>query len=318
MLSLRFPISVEKVPLNVNRSPCPSSKAQNLSCSSCSRSAWQRAFAGATGLAAREEDKEVNGRMALTGDLVKLEEPLPSGLRWELMPRHVAVIMDGSARWARRRGLPASSGHEAGVRSLKELVELCGKWGIRILTVFAFSSENWSRPKAEVEFLMGLFERVIEFELQNFSREGVRISTIGDSSRLPKSLQKLLNKAECSTKDNSRLHLVVAVSYSGKSDIAQACKSIAHRVRDGLIQLEDVDEELIEEELATSCCEFPCPDLLIRTSGELRLSNFLLWQLAYAELFFSEALWPDFGKAEFVEALRSFQQRLRRYGSRES
>ncbi|PKI59806.1 hypothetical protein CRG98_019812 [Punica granatum] len=234
------------------------------------------------------------------------------------MPRHVAVIMDGSARWARRRGLPASSGHEAGVRSLKELVELCGKWGIRILTVFAFSSENWSRPKAEVEFLMGLFERVIEFELQNFSREGVRISTIGDSSRLPKSLQKLLNKAECSTKDNSRLHLVVAVSYSGKSDIAQACKSIAHRVRDGLIQLEDIDEELIEEELATSCCEFPCPDLLIRTSGELRLSNFLLWQLAYAELFFSEALWPDFGKAEFVEALRSFQQRLRRYGSRES
>lgn len=149
-------------------------------------------------------------------------------------------------------------------------------------------------------------------------RQGVRISTIGDSSKLPKSLQKLLTEAEQCTKDNSRLHLVVAISYSGKSDITQACVNIAHKVRGGLIRLEDIDEKLIEGELATSCSEFPCPDLLIRTSGELRLSNFLLWQLAYTELFFAQALWPDFRKAEFVEALCSFQHRQRRYGSRNS
>lgn len=139
---------------------------------------------------------------------------------------------------------------------------------------------------------------------------------IGDSSKLPKSLQKLISDAEETTKDNSRLQLIVAVSYSGKYDIVQACKSIASKVKDGVIQLEDVGEGLIEQELETNCTEFPYPDLLIRTSGEQRVSNFLLWQLAYTEFFFAEALWPDFGKAEFVEALESFQQRQRRYGAR--
>ncbi|XP_050370931.1 dehydrodolichyl diphosphate synthase 2 [Argentina anserina] len=245
------------------------------------------------------------------------EEALPAGLRREAMPRHVAVIMDGNVRWARRRGLPSGSGHQAGARALRELVDLSRKWGIRVLTVFAFSYDNWVRPKMEVEFLMTLFEGVIKSEINNLAREGIRISVIGDSSKLPTSLQKLINDAEEKTKDNFRLQLIVAVSYSGKYDVVQACKSISQKVKDGLIQIEDIDESVIEQELETNCTEFPYPDLLIRTSGELRVSNFLLWQLAYTELFFIPALWPDFGKAEFAEALISFQQRQRRYGTRD-
>ncbi|XP_030524495.1 cis-prenyltransferase 4, chloroplastic [Rhodamnia argentea] len=229
------------------------------------------------------------------------------------MPRHVAVIMDGNARWARR-----SAGHEAGVKSLRELTKLCSEWGIGVLTVFAFSSDNWVRPKAEVELLMGLFERVIQMELENFMREGVQVCMIGDSLNLPKSLQKLFADAEEMTKNNSRLQLIAAVSYSGKHGIVQACRTIACKVKDSHLELEDFGERLIERELETSCSEFPCPDLLIRTSGELRLSNFMLWQLAYTELFFVRALWPDFGKAEFIEALLSYQQRQRRYGARVS
>lgn len=245
--------------------------------------------------------------------------PLPEGLLREAMPRHVAVIMDGNARWARQRGFIAlSAGHEAGARSLRELVELCCDWGVRVLTVFAFSYDNWIRPKVEVDFLMSLFERMLKSELDNFIRQGARVSTIGDSSRLSESLKKLIRDVEEKTKDNSRLHLIVAVSYSGKYDVTQACKSIAQKVKDGTVQLEDIDESLLEQELETNCAEYPCPDLLIRTSGELRISNFLLWQLAYTELFFAEALWPDFGKAEFIEALTSYQQRQRRYGGRRS
>ncbi|KAK9940765.1 hypothetical protein M0R45_017407 [Rubus argutus] len=245
------------------------------------------------------------------------QEPLPAGLRRESMPRHVAVIMDGNVRWARRRGLPSGSGHEAGARALRELVHLSLKWGIRVLTVFAFSCDNWVRPKMEVEFLMNLFEGVIKSEIDNLSREGIQISVIGDSSMLPESLQKLITDAQERTKDNYRLQLIVAVSYSGKYDVVQACKSISRKVKDGLIQAEDINESVIEKELQTNCTEFPCPDLLIRTSGELRISNFLLWQLAYTELFFVPALWPDFGKAEFAEALISFQQRQRHYGRRD-
>lgn len=149
-----------------------------------------------------------------------------------------------------------------------------------------------------------------------FYRQGIRISTIGDSSRLPESLQRLISNAEEKTRDNSGLHLIVAISYSGKYDVVQACRSIAQKVKDGIVQLEDIDESLLEQELETNCAEYPSPDLLIRTSGERRISNFLLWQLAYTELFFAEALWPSFGKAEFIEALASYQLRQRRYGAR--
>ncbi|KAK7275989.1 hypothetical protein RIF29_17117 [Crotalaria pallida] len=247
-----------------------------------------------------------------------VEQPIPAGLKRELMPKHVAVIMDGNGRWAKMKGLPPSVGHEAGVRSLKRLVNLCNSWGIKVLTVFAFSTDNWVRPKVEVDFLLRLFERTINSEIEGFKRHGIRISVIGDSSKLPKSLQTMINNAEESTKHNTKLQLVVAVSYSGKYDVVQACKSVAKKVKDGLVHLEDIDENIIEQELETNCIEFPNPDLLIRTSGELRVSNFLLWQLAYTELFFNRQLWPDFGKDEFIEALSSFQQRQRRYGGRHS
>ncbi|XP_010520210.1 PREDICTED: dehydrodolichyl diphosphate synthase 2 [Tarenaya hassleriana] len=246
------------------------------------------------------------------------EEQLPDGLQSELMPKHVAVIMDGNGRWAKNRGLPASAGHQAGVNALRELVEICGRWGIQVLTVFAFSTDNWIRPKIEVNFLLSLFERSLKSELKTLAENNIRISIIGDTSKLPKSLLQVINEVEESTKDNTRLQLIVAVGYSGKYDVLQACRSIAQRVKDGEIEVDDIDESLIEQELETNCTEFPYPDLLIRTSGELRVSNFLLWQLAYTELFFAQDLWPDFGKSGFIEALKSFQQRQRRFGERKS
>ncbi|XP_061347218.1 dehydrodolichyl diphosphate synthase 2 [Gastrolobium bilobum] len=234
------------------------------------------------------------------------------------MPKHVAVIMDGNGRWAKLRGMPPSAGHEAGVQSLRKLLRLCCSWGIKVLTVFAFSTDNWVRPKIEVDFLLSLFERTINSQVEVFKREGIRISVIGDSSKLPKSLKRMILNAEEMTKDNSRLQLIVALSYSGKYDVVQACKSVAKKVKDGLVQLEDINENIFEQELETNCTQFPNPDLLIRTSGELRVSNFLLWQLAYTELVFNGKHWPDFGKDEFVEALSSFQKRQRRFGGRHS
>ncbi|KAF7816095.1 dehydrodolichyl diphosphate synthase 2-like [Senna tora] len=244
-------------------------------------------------------------------------EAFPAGLRSELMPKHVAVIMDGNRRWAKMRGLSASAGHEAGLRSFWRLTELCCGWGIKVLTVFWFSTQNWVRPEEEVDFLMSLFERTMN-EIEAFARKGIRISMIGEQSKLPCSLQRMMKKAEERTKENSGLHLIIAVSYSGKYDVVQACKSVAEKVKNGVVEVEDISESLIEQELETKCTEFPYPDLLIRTSGELRLSNFLLWQLAYTELYFDPQLWPDFGKQDLLQALVSFQHRHRRYGATHS
>ncbi|XP_028751873.1 dehydrodolichyl diphosphate synthase 2-like [Neltuma alba] len=243
-------------------------------------------------------------------------EPLPSELRPDLMPKHVAVIMDGNGRWAKMRGLPPSLGHKAGVESLKRIIDLCCSWGIKVLTVFAFSVDNWVRPKVEVDFLMALFGSTINNLIESYNRKDVKISVIGDKSKLPDSLQRVLNNTEERTKQNCGLQLIVAISYSGKYDVVQACKAVAGKVKDGTIEVEDINEGVMEQELETRCSKFPNPDLMIRTSGELRVSNFLLWQLAYAELFFDPHLWPDFDKDQFVEALASFQQRQRRFGSR--
>ncbi|CAN1329010.1 Dehydrodolichyl diphosphate synthase 2 [Linum perenne] len=240
------------------------------------------------------------------------KKELPEGLREEMMPRHVAVIMDGNGRWAKQRGLVTGAGHEAGVRSLKEMVRLCIEWRIKVLTVFAFSTDNWIRPKPQN---LGSHPNT-KSHLNLINSQGVRISVIGDSSKLSKSLTDLIHDVEDRTKNNSNLHLMVAVSYSGKYDVVQACQSIARQVKDGEIDLDQINESLIEKELETKRTEFPSPDLLIRTSGELRISNFLLWQLAYTELYFAEPLWPDFGEKEFAAALVSFQRRQRRYGSR--
>ncbi|KAF8717063.1 hypothetical protein HU200_026174 [Digitaria exilis] len=242
---------------------------------------------------------------------------LPGALRAESLPRHVAVVMDGNARWARARGLPSAAGHEAGRRALEETVRLSRAWGVRALTAFAFSHENWSRPKVEVEFLMGLFERVIHESVAEFLREGIRLRVIGDSSRLPVSLQRTAREAEEATRNNSQLDLTLAISYSGRRDIVQACRSLAQKVQDKVLRPEDIDESLFADELETSPAdELTYPDLLIRTSGELRLSNFMLWQSAYSELFFTDTLWPDFGEDDYLEALVSFQSRDRRFGVR--
>ncbi|KAI3997323.1 hypothetical protein MKX01_009167 [Papaver californicum] len=214
--------------------------------------------------------------------------------------------MDGNRRWAKNKGLPSMAGHNAGARSLMKLVPLCSDWGIKVLTVYAFSTENWVRPQMEVDFLMKLLERMLREELENFMRHDARVSVIGDSTKLPESVQKLVEKVTETTKNNPRLHLILALNYSGRNDIVQACRSISHKVKDGLIKPEDIDETVIKQELQTKCTEFPYPDLLIRTSGELRISNFLIWQLAYTEFYFDESLWPDFGEKEFVKALNSF------------
>ncbi|KAG5222242.1 dehydrodolichyl diphosphate synthase [Salix suchowensis] len=260
---------------------------------------------------------------------------LPEGLRRESMPRHVAVIMDGNSRWARQRGLLVEEivnqlafsvivivmqsvmhCHEAGLRSMKEFIKLCLQWGIKVVTVFAFSIDNWTRPKEEVDIVMTLIENLLKSGMDDFIREGTRVSIIGDSSRVPESLQRTICEIQEMTRENSKFHFIMAISYSGTYDLVEACKSVAQKVRDGVIQVEEINESVVQHELETKCSEFPCPDLLIRTSGELRTSNFLLWQSAYSELFFAKALWPDFGKNDFVEALASYQQRQRRYGSR--
>ncbi|XP_058761474.1 cis-prenyltransferase 4, chloroplastic-like [Vicia villosa] len=241
------------------------------------------------------------------------EEQMPEELREEMMPKHVAVIMDGNRRWAKMRGLPLSEGHLACMKTLKRVVKLCLASGVKILTAFAFSTENWVRSKEEVEFLFNVLERTLSSEAEAITREGIKLSVIGDMSKLPKYLQKMITIVKESTKNNSRFQLIVAINYGGKYDIVQACKSLAKKVQDDIIHLEDINEKIIEKELET---EFSNPDLLIRTSGELRLSNFLLWQLAYTELYFTSQLWPDFGKDEFEEAISSFQQRQRRYGRR--
>ncbi|RDX89207.1 Dehydrodolichyl diphosphate synthase 2, partial [Mucuna pruriens] len=230
--------------------------------------------------------------------------PLPAELVAELMPKHVAVIIDGHRRWAELRGLPPSAGYRAGVQSLRKVVSLCCSWGIEVLTVFLYSTENMLRPKViheEVDHFMWLVETTLNSAIDCMKKEEIRISMIGDSSKLPKSLQRMITSAEESTKHNSRFQLIVAIAYGGKYEVVQACKSVAKKVKDGLLHLDSINEHVIEQELETNCTEFPYPDLLIRVDGELRISNFLLWQLAYTELYFNEKSWPDFGKDEFVD-----------------
>ncbi|XP_010454255.1 PREDICTED: dehydrodolichyl diphosphate synthase 3-like [Camelina sativa] len=237
-------------------------------------------------------------------------------LQRELMPRHVAVIMDGNRRWAKREGLLTSQGHEAGAKRLIEFSELCFKLGIHTVSAFAFSTENWGRHKIEVKCLMSLIQHYLKSKIQYFQREETRVSIIGNLTKIPESLRQTIHEIEEATKGYKKKHLILAIDYSGRLDILRACKSIVHKSETGLIREEDVDEAMIERELLTNCTEFSSPDLLIRTSGEQRISNFFLWQLAYTELFFSPVHWPDFDKGKLVEALVSYQRRERRFGCR--
>ncbi len=230
----------------------------------------------------------------------------------ESLPRHVAVIMDGNGRWARRRGLPRRLGHRAGIGPVRSTVETCGKLGIEYLTLFAFSSENWSRPREEVTGLMRLFVESLRREVDELHENRVRLSFVGARERLPGGLARLMDDAERRTADNDGLRLIVAAAYGGRWDIGQAARALAAEVAEGRRSVDSVDEEAVASRLALAGC--PDPDLLIRTGGERRISNFLLWNLAYTELFFSETLWPDFEAAELHEAFAYFAQRKRRYG----
>ena len=228
------------------------------------------------------------------------------------IPTHVAVIMDGNGRWARRRGLPRYAGHRSGIAGVRATVETAAKRGVQYLTLFAFSSENWSRPDDEVGMLMRLFADALRREVDELHRNSVRLRFIGDRSRLSSSLITQIEAAEARTAANTGLGLFVAVSYGGRWDITTAARRLAQKVESGALKAVDIDEQALESELALG--GIPDVDLLIRTGGEQRISNFLLWNVAYAELWFCDELWPEFNEQRFDEALQFFARRQRRYG----
>ncbi|QLE39306.1 isoprenyl transferase [Nostoc sp. C052] len=247
----------------------------------------------------------------MTAQQTKLQD-LPTDLKRELLPQHVAVIMDGNGRWAKRQGLPRIMGHKRGVDALKDLLRCCQDWGIQALTAYAFSTENWKRPQEEVDFLMTLFQRVLRQELREMVEENVQIKFVGNLQDLPRSLQQEISRSMEETKNNRGIRFSVATNYGGRQEILQACQAIAKQVQQGLLQPDEINEQVFESHLYTA--GVTDPDLLIRTSGEMRLSNFLLWQMAYGEIYITDALWPDFNRAEFHRALCAYQQRERRFG----
>ena len=228
------------------------------------------------------------------------------------LPKHVAVIMDGNGRWARKKGLMRVFGHQNGVKAVRETVEAAAEIGISYLTLYAFSTENWSRPKSEVDALMELLITTLSKELSTLMDNDIRLKTIGDFNALPKKCQSDLQSVMEQTAENSRMTLVLALSYSARWECVEAFRNLARDVSSGLVQPDDIDEQVISSYMTTR--DYPDPELLIRTSGEQRISNFLLWQIAYTELYFTDVLWPDFRKNDFYKALLDFQRRERRFG----
>jgi len=228
------------------------------------------------------------------------------------LPRHIAIIMDGNGRWAKKRLLPRHAGHRAGVETVRRVLSLCAEKGIEVLTLFTFSSENWRRPKEEVSLLMSLFIMALKREVKKLQKNNVRLRLVGAPDAFPEKLQTLLADAEELTKNNTGITLVIAANYGGRWDIVESAKHLAKQVQDGTLQVEDINESLFKQNLSLG--DLPEPDLFIRTGGEKRISNFLMWQLAYSELYFTDTLWPDFDKAAFQEALESFTSRERRFG----
>jgi undecaprenyl diphosphate synthase len=228
------------------------------------------------------------------------------------IPKHVAVIMDGNGRWARNRAMPRHMGHRSGVTAVRKIVEVAAQRGVNYLTLFAFSSENWNRPREEVSKLMGLFVEALQREVDELHRNSVRLEFIGARIQLQAKLRDMIAAAEEQTQNNTGLRLQVAVAYGGRWDIVQATQSLAQQVAAGDLQASEIDDTAIANKLALS--GIPDPDLLIRTGGEQRISNFLLWNLAYAELWFCDTLWPDFGEQQFDDALQFYARRERRYG----
>lgn len=228
------------------------------------------------------------------------------------LPKHIAVIMDGNRRWAKARHLPAVMGHRAGVKAFRRVMETCRSLGVRNLTAYAFSAENWCRAASEVKVLMQLFEYYSKSEREEMLRTGIRFRTIGDLSGLPQNLQEAFNQTSKATEHNTEMVLNLAVNYGGREEIVKAAKCLAQQCEKGQLTSESINAEVFADQLWTSGC--PDPDLLIRTSGELRVSNFLLWQIAYAEFWFSEQLWPDVDAKTVYRAIIAYQQRERRYG----
>jgi undecaprenyl diphosphate synthase len=228
------------------------------------------------------------------------------------LPKHIAVIMDGNGRWAKAQGMMRVFGHSSGVKSVREVSEGCAELGVEYLTLYAFSTENWNRPQVEVNALMTLLVKTIKKETATLMKNDIKLDAIGDRSMLPKECLEELNEAIETTRDNSRMTLILALSYSSKWDIVNATRKIAQMAKEGDIEPEEIGEELINKTLTTH--KYPHPELMIRTSGELRISNFLLWELAYSELYFTDVLWPDFRKKDLYEAILEYQNRERRFG----
>lgn len=228
-------------------------------------------------------------------------------------PKHVAIIMDGNGRWAKARGLPRVAGHQRGADTVRKAVEACRDTGIAYLTLYAFSSENWKRPASEVDDLMGLLRLYLRRELRELHRNNVRVRFIGNWRVLAGDIVELIEEAQTTTRDNTGLTFIIAVNYGAQNEILNATRELARAVRDGELDISEIDEERFRRHLDT--CDFPDPDLIIRTSGEQRLSNFLLWQAAYSELVFMDLLWPDFNKESLREAIDEFHRRERRYGA---
>jgi undecaprenyl diphosphate synthase len=232
----------------------------------------------------------------------------------ESTPQHIAIVMDGNGRWAQQRNLPIAAGHKAGVEAVRNLLDMAKSKGVRCLTLYAFSSENWRRPKLEVSALMALFSNYLDSEVNKLQEEGICLQFIGRRDRFTKALVKKIDFAESKTQHNTDFYLTLAVDYGGRDDITQAAKILAEKVQQGELKVEAINEDVFAKHLALQ--HLPEPDLFIRTSGEYRISNFLLWQLSYAEFYFCDVLWPDFSADDFKQALDCFAQRDRRFGAR--
>lgn len=228
------------------------------------------------------------------------------------LPNHLAIIMDGNGRWAKQKGMLRVFGHENGTTSVRKTVEACAKLGIKHLTLYAFSTENWKRPKSEVDTLMNLLIKSLKKELKTLNENNIRLQSIGNTSQLPTSALRELNEVIEKTKTNNRMVLTLALSYGSREEILQVVKTISDKVKNNIISIAEIDESIINQHLYTH--NLPDVDLLIRTSGEYRISNFLLWQIAYAELYFIDVLWPDFTEEHLYEAIVSYQKRERRFG----
>ncbi|GEM52210.1 isoprenyl transferase [Empedobacter brevis NBRC 14943 = ATCC 43319] len=244
--------------------------------------------------------------------LKRMEISLVEQIDKNNIPNHVAIIMDGNGRWAKKNGKERTFGHKSSLGAVRSSIETCRKLGIQHLTLYAFSTENWNRPKLEVNVLMTLLSSAIKDEINELHKNGIRLNVIGDLSKLPRKAYNDLEKAMDKTKDNTSCVLTLALSYGSKEELLHAMKTIAKKYKDGEISDDDFNEELVHQNLYTH--DLPMVDLMIRTSGETRISNFLLWQIAYAELYFTEVLWPDFNEEEFYKAVLNYQNRERRFG----